>query len=584
MKNRYFLYLTGMGLLAVLFLVGGSLPAMRATLAGLMDGSSSVQPAFVMVFALLAHGPAFLTVAQQNNLLGKPTGVIGRYPEALVPVLVLASWMMAGLAGQMGVGVFAGGVIAAIALVVCYAAVRLVVATSAKTAGLSSHVPGFSSAPLGRVGAQGIYAMRILAAAASLYALVVAVRTDAVPVWLVLALLVIGGAAALLGWFAITAEREVARRAASTATQALSGLLRAEPSEVAVYYSGPATSKHTAPVKLAGQLAEEGMPPVIIAREGGARKALVKAPHRHLWVLGTIDTLDAAAYRPLRVVFYVNDAAKNGHFIRFNEFAHVLVATGSIAAGPSLPRSCAMYDMIVAPSAAKADLWRTAAGPELVQRIVTLGPQKASSDGYKMAQTYPPACPVLSLYLGAPPLAGETPDLAPFLEMVPRLIAAANARASARLEIWFPAPAQGTSDPMLRLLHRDVEMAIEASLEYDEEGNALTPLVSQHTGTPQAAANAADFPVLIGQSDLEALRGTGKPLLWFDPAEAPEGVQRLGESAEDYAAALQALWSKPAVVKPSDEASPQDLHFTSYADLIAAVAAQKQTAAQGETS
>jgi hypothetical protein len=204
-----------------------------------------------------------------------------------------------------------------------------------------------------------------------------------------------------------------------------------------------------------------------------------------------------------------------------------------------------------------------------------------------MAQTYPSACPVLTLHLGSMSLdaEGEAPDLSPFLELLPRLITAVKACGLARLEIWFPAPAQGTGDPMLRRLHRDVEMAIEASLEYDEEGNVLTPLVSQRTGTPQAAANAADFPILTGQSDLEALRSTGKPLLWFDPAPAPEGVQRLGENTDAYAAALDALWRAPAMpAEPTEETSAPYGHFTSYAALIEAVTAQKQFTSEEEPS
>jgi hypothetical protein len=581
MNNRYILYLVGMGLLALLLLLSDNMALVRLELGLLLDGSNSVQPELLTLFAIFAHIPAVLTVALQNALLGKPSGMVGRYPEIIVPLLVLITWAMAAVSSQVPTTVLVAGVVSATALGACYAAVRIVVAVSGRTKHLSSHVPDFSTSRMQAQSARSIYGLRVVMALVSFYALITLLHTAANVAWIMFVAVLVISAVAALGWLAIKAEQSVARRTAKTATQALSARLRVEPAEVALYYSGAAKAKHASPVKLAQELAKENMPPVIIAREEGAIKTLVKAPHRHLWLSPTINTLDAMAQPALRVIFYVNDAAKNGHFIRFNEFAHVMQATGPFANMQKLPRNCRMYDMIIAPDTARADLWRSAADPDMASRIVTLNP----IEEYEKAHSYPSACPVMTLHLGTPSSAtcAETPDLSPFLEMLPRLIALVKDCAIARLEIWLPDPAQGTSDPMLRLLHREVEVAIEGILDYDEENDVFTSPVSLHTGTPNEAANAADFPIVTAQSNLNAMRRTAKPLLWFDPAPAPEDVQPLGITAEDYTAALDAIWTAPTAPSHSrDETSATNRHFTSYAALIAAVTAQKlATTAEG---
>ena len=586
--KRYVIYLSGVALLAVVLLIDLFSASLLETTRVSGVGEFALHLALPMVIILLAHGPAILTVATQNSILGRPSGIMGRYPEVIVPVLLLASWVMTGLTRQMPLSIFVSGITSAAAIAVCYAAVRLVVAYSTKSARLSSHVPGFSSAALGRVGAKGIYLMRVLVAAASLFVLTQYLITGRNAVWLPVFAIAIIGIAALLALLSIQAETALARRAAKTASQALAAQLASRPTDVALYYSGPVASKHLAPVQLAGRLAKEGILSVIIARESGAQKALAKAPNRHLWLLPTIDTLDAAAQPELRVVFYINDAAKNGHFIRFNNYSHVLMATGSLVDSVVLPRSCAMYDAIIAPDAAKADMWRAAADVELAKRIVTVGPIEASESTYEVAQTYPPSTPLLTLHLGAVPQGaanGET-DLSAFRDMLPNLVKTVAASKQARLQIWFSPPEIGARGVILRILHRDAERAIQSTLVYDEDGNVEDPLVSILIGTPADAANAADFAIVTTASDLNALYNTGKPLLWFDPAPAPEGVSSIGTTANDYAKALQSAWDGAASPAPSSILRSVDSnHFESFAELISAMKVAKNPAPQeGEPS
>jgi len=566
--KRYAIYISLIGLLTVAIFSA--------------EGVLRLPQVPVILLSVLSHAPAFLPVAKQNALFGKPDGMLGHYPEAIIPVIVLASWLTISLLGNGQFVPVASGVVTAIGLGACYGAVRVIVAFSAKSARLSTHVPDFSAKVLRDIGTRGIYLMRVLLAAASLWALIAYHLTGDEAIWLPVVSVAIICVVAVLALFSIHIESTLSRRAAGTASQALAAQLFSAPSDVALYYSGPAASKHTAPAQLAKRLASESILPVIIVREDGARKVLAKVPHRHLWMCSTIDTLDAAAQPGLRAVFYVNDAVKNGHFVRFNDFFHILMATGALAAKDSLPRSCTMYDVIIAPDMAKAELWRAAASPELARRIVTVGGVRAAASEYAAAHAYPSACPLLTLHLGvwaSKPNAHET-ELQELRHMLLRLIDAVSVSGLARLEIWFPLPANGAGSAVLRSLHRDAELAISSSITYDEDGFAEPSLVTLKSGTPSAAANAADFPIATSASDLKALRGTGKPLLWFDPAPAPEGIRTIEKTAGNFSAALQATWQECNTSAKLSGADPKEQGH--YSDLRALVKKLTLPAVSGE--
>jgi hypothetical protein len=230
-----------------------------------------------------------------------------------------------------------------------------------------------------------------------------------------------------------------------------------------------------------------------------------------------------------------------------------------------------MYDVIIAPDKAKADLWRAAASPELARRIVTVGGVGESGAKYTAAKKYPSSCPVLTLHLGdwgLKPNPSET-ELQELRNMLQRLVEAIVSSGLARLEIWFPLPASGAASAILRLLHRDAELAIRSRLNFNEEGIAEPSLVTLKTGTPAAAANAADFLIATSASDLNALRSTGKPLFWFDPAPAPDGVRKIEKSASNFSSALQAAWREGSRPEDPSLAVPEaQAHYSDFRSLV----------------
>ena len=555
--KRYAIYISLIGFLVVGILLDEGGLALRDT------------PLILLIF--LSHAPALLPVSKQNALLGKPNGMLGRYPEAIIPVIVLVSWVTVGLLGNGQFAPVVSGIAAVIALGTCYAAVRMIDAFSKKSAQITTHLPNFSATALRDIGTRSVYLIRVLLTAASFWELLEYLLTGQSTTWLAILSVATICVVALLALFSIRIERTISQLAASTASQDLAAQLLSKPSDVALYYSGPANSKHTAPAKLAARLGNEGILPVIILREAGAKKILSQAPNSHVWICPKIDTLDAAAQPGLRAVFYINDAIKNGHFVRFKDFSHILLATGELATKHSLPRSCAMYDVIIAPNPAKAELWRTAASPDLAGRIVTVGKVGATASDYTAATAYPSAYPVLTLHLGD---WGRNPDaddvkLQEFRNMLLHLIETVMASGLARLEIWFPLPASGAASASLRLLHRDADMAIRSGLTYDGEGIVEPSLVTLKTGMPVTAANSADFLIATSASDLNALRGTGKPLLWFDPAPAPDGITTIEKTAGNFATAVQAAWQECSVSAEFSGAAPEtETHFSDFRTLV----------------
>ena len=564
---RYLAYFSVLVLLATGLLSHGSSLDTTSFDTAFFALMAYVPVTITVIFALMAHSLAVLTVSKQRSTLGSFAGIAGRYPEGPVPFLVLASWVTIGALTQSTMTALATGFTFSIAVAVCYVLVRVVRTQSVKSALLSGPTPGFSSTSIGRIATRGIYMLRILIASVSVYGLLFFALTESIMNWLSAFSIVVIFAAALLAFCGAKYERALAQNVGKTAKQAIAEQLALQPTELALYYSGAVTSKHTAPFKLASRLAKEGRPTAIIIREAYARSFLKKAPSRYVWFCPTIGTLDAVAQPELKVIFYVNEAAKNGNFIRFNNYAHVLQATGSTAAGKFLPQSCAVYDAIIAPDEVKADAWREAATPDMAKRIVTVG-KNISTPNYLRARKYPETQPVVTLHLGEQPDFG---DREAFLDRLLNLIRTVTKDGVARLEIWFPPAAEGAHDPVLRRQYNAIEKAINFQ-EKDEDEPTAVSLITLITGTPVEAANAADFPIATAASDLVGLRRSGKPLLWFDTDDLPDGFIQLQENKKGFLVALDLAWNEPVHQTITGVDSG---HFGTLTELIEAVKNEK---------
>lgn len=536
-----------------------------------------------VIFVLMTHALAVLTVAQQQRIFGNVKGIVGRYPEALVPLCVLFGWTIVAALTQPSLGNFATGVLFALALSVCYAAVRSVILNSTKSARLSNPTPGYSAAVITKLATRYLFFLRISVAVISASGLLAFAVTGIVSVWLPIFAVTVPCFAAILAVCCIQSERALAQGAGKMAKFAIGAQMAVKPVDLAIYYSGAVTSKHTAPVALATQLEKEHIPTAIIFREAEAKKALAKAPNNYLWFCPTINTLDAAAQPDLKMIFYVNDAAKNGHFIRFNDYKHVLRATGEIAAANSLPQSCDVYDVIIAPNEVTADAWRSAATPDMARRIVTVG-AKSDVSAYLPSLKYPSEIPLLSVHVGG--FTGKEDFYA-----LRGLIEAVIENGKVRLDIWFPDASEGARDPLMRFMHREINRLLagisleetilersqsvtvrppikNAKLKMDAERSVSIPLVALHAGGRADAANAADFLIATDASDLKAMRRTGKPLLWFGTGIAPAGLIHMQASSDNLETELEQAWNAPTQQSATGFSGR---HFNSFAELVMAL-------------
>lgn len=618
---KYIVYLAAISLLAVGLIDPATFLELPATVA--LYAPISVKGLFVA----MVHALALLTVAQQRNIFGNFKGILGRYPEGIALILILSGWTVIATLTGPSILSFATGFIFAMALAVCYAAVRIVGTKSLSSAKLSLPTTNYSAAVMSKLTARSIYLLRIFLAVISAFGLLSFALNGFVMGWLPIFAFVVLCVAALLATYGILSERTLTQGAGKTAKLAIAAQMGAKPVETAIYYSGAAKSKHLAPIALAEQFEKSCIPTAIICREAGAHKALVKAPHDHLLLCPAISALDGVAQPTLKTIFYVNDAAKNGHFVRFNNYTHILRTTGTIAAGTSLPQSCDVYDIIIAPNEEKAAAWRAAANADMAKRIITLG-KNSTNSSYLPSSKYPSGKPLLALHLGDLLDNDETRSLVPKLI---NLIAAIAKLDTVRMDIWFPSAKNGARSPLLRVIHREVER-MGAAIATDDavadfalkrqggetvlsgseidpvlgtpsseagttiakndeqiqtlpitlgKSTIIAPLVAIRTGSPAEAANAADFLVATDSSELDAMRSTGKPLLWFGLSEAPTGFLPVEGDAAHLAAVLEQAWSAPVA---QEVTGFQTGHFESLTALVTAMSKENMTTQKEGTS
>ncbi|MDB9944857.1 hypothetical protein OAD38_00510 [Ascidiaceihabitans sp.] len=328
----------------------------------------------ILAVVVLTHFPSILPVRHQVKYMGGAAKWFGRYPESPAPFLVWMAWVVGGaMTGQTGMMVLAGAGVA-LSLGVAYGAIRAVdmIAVQANTQVIAN--PALNLAPLRTQSARFIYFLRVLLVLGSGAAVVgsVALGSSVQAVLLLAISCAIG--AATIGFFGVVQERAIARSGAHDAARQVKVAQQVHPAAVAVHYSQPGKSKDLAPKNLSKNLRGEGLITALISRETSVHKRFQPVDADYFWPAPTIAHLDAYALETLRAIFYTNDAIKNGHFIRFSQFIHVLVTEFSrLERAAALPHGLAIYDAIVAPNFRTAQRWRAVASPEIACRIMTVG-------------------------------------------------------------------------------------------------------------------------------------------------------------------------------------------------------------------
>ena len=549
MVMRVYLALLGLGFVALAWLFwaqsanGFNLVALLAALAPL--------PSTAVVLFVLLHIPAVLTVAQLRKAMGARSGAFGRYPESIVPVLVVLAWLVLGLAFGAALRATLAGLAAAHAIALCYGYVRALTATAKRVEQkIGSPVQKAISHHL-----RTIYQLRMVFAAVAILMGVV----ESIGFNLLLAMVLLAGflaaTATAVAYGGVRVLRDVPAQVRANIALNLRAAQAQNPATVAIHYSGPAKSKHSAPVALAKQLAGEGQRVAMICREAHAKPALAKSTAQQFWVAPTIGMVEAFDHPDIRAFFYVNDGEKNGHVARFNSAAHILAASGTVLDQRSLPSNFAMYDAIIAPNPRIAALWRQYSAKDIAAKVYT-------------RSHVPPALLPAALPMSNPPIVAlrieedaETDALASSLvSCCMNSLAAMRNGAEAWLHLSFPAKPK---DRLSAALLREANRAVNDGVQVIVSKNGVA-----------ACYNAADIIIARPAESLERLLQTGKPLFWAGPGLPPKGlVSVVEEGALQAALANIDAFRKQAVPLPQRHGPATE--FESYGAIIAHVLAQK---------
>lgn len=519
----------------------------------------------IIVCVMLTHVPGFLPVATLQRFHR-----VGPFPntriEILLPVLIWTVWVLIGFAThQTWKGGFIGGLIAA-GVGGGYASVWL----SAKWAGLQlAHAaphPNPKIAPLRAITMRYCYVLRVIGVAMSLVAaFLIALGIFDVSGWMAACVALSGAAAMALAGIAMGTFANQAKDAQSTASAALTALEKTTfACDVMLYCSDRTTAKHIRMKSINSGLKDEGLRTVIVAREQAAVARLKKFGADRVWNIPYVGGLDAAARPDLRAVFYSHDGLKNGHFTRFQQFAHILDAkSGALSTAETLSPALSMYNYIIAPSVETAIKWRASLSDGEAQKVLTLDLNPLMQ--IPIAASLAPSCDI-ALCLPAPRTSKDT--IAP--EVMLKVAAlvdrfrqagqhltqpssnvdpdadvppAPDFTEASNLHISVPA---GKTVPLTRW-HRSV-----LAMGKDER----LPLI--HTRREAAATtwHRADIVIATTVDQFAKLRMTGKPILWLGEGPAPEGAGSFDAGSDKP---LHEIALRP---------DPDPLHFTSYRALL----------------
>ena len=513
----------------------------------------------ILAVVVLTHFPSILPVRNQVKYMGGAAKWFGRYPESPAPFLVWMAWVVGGAkTGQTGMMVLAGAVVA-LCLGVAYGAIRAVdmIAVRANTQVIAN--PALNLAPLRTLSARFIYFLRVLLVLGSGAAVVgsVALGSSAQAVLLLVISCAIG--AATIGFFGVVQARAIARSGAHDAARQVRVAQQDHPAAVAVHYSQPAQSEHRTPKELSKTLREEGLLTALISRETSVHKTFKPVDADYLWPAPTITHLDAYALETLRAIFYTNDAIKNGHFTRFNQFIHVLVAeSGSLGRAVALPRGLAIYDAVVAPDFLTAQRWRAVASPEIACRIMTVGKLNVNA-------TLLPAIrrcsedAVISVHVRSEDL--EEATFGALMDGLLAVFADVVVLPEVSLMLSY------TPDRPSRFLDLLVAEFTRQAAVINGTDPEVPKRIFLREGRAEAFHNAADVLIATGEANVSEMLETQKLVFWLGGGTPPAGVLVIGQDGPAFGTQLEEK-IKTAVTHLSQ-------HYDCYSDLVADIEAQR---------
>ncbi|WP_299421582.1 hypothetical protein [uncultured Shimia sp.] len=513
------------------------------------------------VFTFLLHAPSLVPVRTIRQSVGAK---LGAFPETPFFAFIFLAWGAAAILYGSAAYALTAGAVFSVSVGIQFGVVRAIDLIVKKVRTVGAHNPNFQANRLMNLLKRITFVMR--AATAGLSFLVLwsfMAGGEGAIWWLPIAVL-----APILSVLATYGNGQnllaFAKQAAETADETIAAACADNPPTCAIYYSSAKSSRHHQLAPTIARLKEAGVVTALMSREQHSTDACRAANPDHLWRAYTLDTLDTFAQPSVKAALYLNDAAKNTHFIRFNEMAHILVAQDApLSSLRRLRSNMAVYDAIVAPDAQVAALWRRSSDPEVASRVVVVDP-----NAVPLPELAPDKATYSTLALCLEPGSMPAQDMYHSVEVLRSIVRWVEADPARRLMVSCQADPDVEETPVeVDAAYLALRQVLKAEAETSEQVTVLE-------GAETLVRSTGDILIGTGTDDLWSYAQSKRPLLLLGPwSERTDGRQLWGIQ-EDVFAQLDAA-TKGAHV-PAPETFKRQ-RFNSLATLIEGVSETKQT-------
>ncbi|GAA6182399.1 hypothetical protein NBRC116594_38370 [Shimia sp. NS0008-38b] len=492
------------------------------------------------VLTLLVHAPAFMPVASHGKLLPSKSQVLNRYPEVIVPPMILLPWLIHGVSINASLGYWSVAVASLTSLVVGYLGVRVVRFLAERAQNQVCQSSTIKSASSSDISANVLFQLRALCAALSCSTLLWGMSGGDISLIFAFPPVLIAASAIIVVWSAHRLEIHSQRLAGATTNALLARQLSLKPTPLAVYHAGSTATQIQATKALCDTLSTAGLPFTLICREANAMTELRATKPTHLWFAPSLKSLSGCVQDAFQTILYANDTPKNSHFTRFSQYQHMLVtAFGDLARAEQLPKTLALYTRVIAASQSQAARWRANALGDIAQRVVTFDgtslPDLAAASEVR---------PTFGLHLAPHWCPDQSHDASAMSQDdVMSLITSVQSEGRADLQLWLPPAAVTLTAPVLNGLYQQL-VAHGAKTNVETPLNTQTPAapsLTVHFGTEAESISSADILLSAQAEGIERLMSSGKPVLWVGRSDPPSMVSTCALTPDSISSALDSL-------------------------------------------
>ncbi|HEX7352919.1 CDP-glycerol glycerophosphotransferase family protein [Brachybacterium sp.] len=307
-------------------------PVVVNTLAVLAVLTAVAAEGWVPALVLAILPLAIILWRQRHTLARRSPGIggVGRYLTARYLLLAAAAVQLHGLDQLSAVPL-----VACVLMVLALALEPLLLAMNRLAVPYAANVPGHEDRNRARFGYGHVFPLNLLA-------VVLLVLAVLAPVVLVVVTLVVAAASLVLAAAALLdiAGRIQARRRFQAD---LPEILSAMQPEFYVYWHAPPRSAFQVTMWLP-YLERIGVPFVLVVRTVPTFRQLAEATDHPVVLRRSLTDLDDLIVPSLRGVFYVNNAMRNNHMVRYSQLTHIQLLHGESDKASSATPIIRMYD------------------------------------------------------------------------------------------------------------------------------------------------------------------------------------------------------------------------------------------------